>query len=438
MSNRERAGHRTRIPTILPAPSKPHFLRAVWLAAAMRGWSTLQGLESSGDLAAIARLARAAGGEIRARRGTWSLRRRAGARTERSVDVGESAFSARLAIAWALSRAGRTRITGRASLLRRHIGDAVPPALEGRVRWLRSRGTLPLEIVPGRVAREVRLAPPRGSTAASGQPLTAWILAAASAGGAWRIDWPGKIVGPDHLRLTCALVRGFGGAVRRRGATFHVDPERGARRLRIPRDATQAGVFALGALLAGHPCRIGGIDLSGDHPDLALLRRLRGAGRIVQRRGGIEVRPGPIPPLGGDYSRMPDAAVAAAALAAFGSSPVTLRGVRRLRAKESDRLALLARNLRRLGARVGIGPDSLRVTPAREAPRGPIRLEAGGDHRLAMVFGTIARVRRGVRVSGEDAVSKSDPAFFRRWTPLVSAEAGRAGPGPRRSAVRRR
>jgi 3-phosphoshikimate 1-carboxyvinyltransferase len=100
-----------------------------------------------------------------------------------------------------------------------------------------------------------------------------------------------------------------------------------------------------------------------------------------------------------------------AAIAPLASSPVEIVNVANLRVKESDRLATVSEELRRLGAKVEERADSLRIEPGWSASAAAI--ETHNDHRIAMAFAIAGLARGGVTIENEQVVSKSYPRFWK-------------------------
>ena len=118
-------------------------------------------------------------------------------------------------------------------------------------------------------------------------------------------------------------------------------------------------------------------------------------------------------PLDMDLNHIPDAAMTAAVMALFADGTSTLRNIASWRVKETDRIAAMATELRKLGARVDEGADQLRITP----PDGG-RLVAGAaidtydDHRMAMCFSLAALGGVTVRINDPACVAKTFPEYF--------------------------
>jgi 3-phosphoshikimate 1-carboxyvinyltransferase len=115
--------------------------------------------------------------------------------------------------------------------------------------------------------------------------------------------------------------------------------------------------------------------------------------------------------LDADLNHIPDAAMTAAVASLFGEGTSTLRNIGSWRVKETDRLAAMATELRKLGATVEEGADYLRITPpSRINPRAAI--DTYDDHRIAMAFALVAAGGIPVRINEPDCVRKTFPQYF--------------------------
>jgi 3-phosphoshikimate 1-carboxyvinyltransferase len=110
-----------------------------------------------------------------------------------------------------------------------------------------------------------------------------------------------------------------------------------------------------------------------------------------------------------DLGPISDTAQTLAAIAPFAAGPTTIRGIAHARLKETDRVAALASELRRLGQEVAEFPDGLHITPR---PIQPADVETYDDHRMAMSFAVTALRAPGVRLRDPGCVAKTFPAFF--------------------------
>ena len=119
---------------------------------------------------------------------------------------------------------------------------------------------------------------------------------------------------------------------------------------------------------------------------------------------------GKLAALDGDFNHIPDAAMTLAVMALFCDGTTTLRNIGSWRVKETDRIAAMATELRKLGAQVGTGEDWLSVTPP-EALR-PATIDTYDDHRMAMCFALAALGGVTVRINDPRCVAKTFPEYF--------------------------
>ena len=100
----------------------------------------------------------------------------------------------------------------------------------------------------------------------------------------------------------------------------------------------------------------------------------------------------------------------AAVTALFADGPSTLRNIASWRVKETDRLAAMATELRKLGAEIEEGSDFLKITPGKLKPG--VAIDTYDDHRMAMSFSLVALGGVPVRINDPDCVAKTFPAYF--------------------------
>jgi 3-phosphoshikimate 1-carboxyvinyltransferase len=146
--------------------------------------------------------------------------------------------------------------------------------------------------------------------------------------------------------------------------------------------------------------------------DFRLLGILETMGCRVERSGDTVAVHGPPERLRGvdvDMNELPDAVLALAVVALFAEGPTRIRNVANLRIKETDRLAALETELRKLGAGARTGPDWLEIEP------GPLRgaaIDTYDDHRMAMAFALAGLRVPGVVIRDPGCVAKTWPDFF--------------------------
>jgi 3-phosphoshikimate 1-carboxyvinyltransferase len=182
--------------------------------------------------------------------------------------------------------------------------------------------------------------------------------------------------------------------------------------LAVEGDASSASYFLALGLLAGGPVRVEGIGRDSVQGDVAFADLLQAMGARIERGSDwIEARAGDgLHAVDWECTPIPDAAMTAAVVAMFAPGRTTLRGIGSWRVKETDRIAAMAAELRKLGAAVEEGADRISVrgpTALREAT-----IDTYDDHRIAMCFALAAAGGVPVHIRDPRCVSKTFPRFF--------------------------
>ena len=412
--------------SVRPPGDKSITHRALIVAALVRSRVTLRGALTGLDARATAAALRQLGAEV------GPLR--AGARVtisgtrwtspEGTLDCGNSGTTARLLLGALAGQPIRARLTGDASLRRRPMRRVTAPLRAmGAVIEEEAGDGLPLRVRGGRLRPFSYHTP-----VASAQLKTALLLAGMTGDVAVTVSEP--VRSRDHTeRLFTHL--GFDLTVRGTTLTLAGMGERWPRlapfELDVPGDASSAAFLVGAALLAERgELQLEGVGVNPTRTGyLAVLARMGGT---VERgaeheTGGEPVADLLIRPASLRATEVPAEAIASlidevpllAVVASRAVGETRFRSVGELRVKESDRLGLLAANLRALGADAEVEGDDLLVRGSDRPPRG--RVETAGDHRLTMAFavlGTLPGARVELSETGSAAVSY--PGFFQDLT----------------------
>jgi len=408
---------------VRPPGSKSITNRALVAAALARGDSELRGALESDDTDVMCACLGALGIEIDRSSDAWRVR--GGAcrlrAPEKPLHTGNSGTTARFLTAAAALAEGPVVVDGSPRMRERPIRDLVDALgqLGVRIDVLGQGGCPPVRVHGGAL--------PGGKASIdasrSSQYVSAVLLAAPCAAGDVDLDFrDGVLVSGPYVELTLQVMRAFGAeadwspaggirvSARHRylGRPYEIEP-----------DASAAAYPFCAAAIAGGRVRVEGIPTRSVQADLALLGILEEMGCEVRREAGLVELRGPTGPLRGvdvDMNALPDAVLALAVTALFASSPTRIRNVANLRIKETDRLAALETELRKLGARAEAGSDWLRVeplsTPASGAPGRGAEIATYDDHRMAMSFALAGLRTPGVTIRDPGCVSKTWPGFF--------------------------
>jgi 3-phosphoshikimate 1-carboxyvinyltransferase len=320
---------------------------------------------------------------------------------------------------------GHYRLAGVARMHERPIGDLVDAlrALGANIRYLAVEGYPPLEIGPARLGSAPTVAV-RGDV--SSQFLTALLMALPLARREIGVEVSSELVSKPYVALTLDSMARFGVAVGRTGWRRFVVP--GSARYRSPGaiqvegDASSASYFLAAGAIGGGPVRVQGVGRASVQGDVRFVEVLEAMGASVTLGDDwIEVRGmRPLRAIDLDLNHIPDAAMTVAVLALFADGPSTIRNVANWRVKETDRLAAMATELRKVGAAVEERGDGLRITPP---PAGRLTPGAGidtyDDHRMAMGFSLVAFGGVPVRINDPACVNKTFPAYFRELARLA-------------------
>jgi 3-phosphoshikimate 1-carboxyvinyltransferase len=316
---------------------------------------------------------------------------------------------------------GEYRLSGVPRMHERPIGDLVD-ALRGigaRVDYAGNEGFPPLVVHPSKLRMEnLRV---RGDV--SSQFLTALLMALPLAGKAARIEVQGELISKPYVEITLNVMKRFGVEVKRTGWRYFDVP---AARYRSPGsiyvegDASSASYFLAAGALGGGPVRVDGVGRDSIQGDIRFTEVLERMGAKVSfGPGWVEASGGqPLRAIDLDLNHIPDAAMTAAVLALFAEGPSVIRNVASWRVKETDRLAAMATELRKVGAQVEEGPDFLKINPGKL--KAGAAIDTYDDHRMAMSFSLVVLGGVPVRINDPQCVAKTFPDYFERFRSITA------------------
>ncbi len=314
---------------------------------------------------------------------------------------------------------GNYRLSGVARMHERPIGDLVEAlkSIGANIDYAGNAGYPPLVITPAIVTGGAR-ARVRGDV--SSQFLSALLMALPLARGG-RIEVEGTLVSKPYVEMTLNMMARFGIPVEREGWMAFQVPEKkycSPGEIYVEGDASSASYFlaagAISGLSGGGPVRVEGVgkaSIQGDIRFVEILEQMGATVRMgdnwIEAGAGIAGR---FHAVDTDLNHIPDAAMTVAMLALFADGTSVLRNIGNWRVKETDRLAAMATELRKLGALVEEGSDFLRIEPPRQLCQATI--DTYDDHRMAMCFSLAALGGAGVRISDPGCVGKTFPDYF--------------------------
>ncbi len=305
----------------------------------------------------------------------------------------------------------------------RPIGDLVDALrlLGCHIEYLGNEGYPPLRIREPNLVLE---APIQVRGDVSSQFLTALLMALplAAAHRAITIDVVGELISKPYIEITLKLLARYGIAVQREGWSRFVIPAgshyRSPGSIHVEADASSASYFiALGALAKGQGITVQGVGADSIQGDIRFVEaaQLMGA-QVSSGPNTLHIQRGawPLKGIDLDCNHIPDAAMTLAVMALYADSPTTLRNIASWRVKETDRIAAMATECRKLGASVEEGPDWLRIHPLPAGAWRAASIHTYDDHRVAMCFSLAAFNADQVPVRIEDpkCVAKTFPDYF--------------------------
>ena len=349
---------------------------------------------------------------------------------EASLFLGNAGTAFRPLTAVLALAGGSYRLSGTPRMHERPIGDLVDALrqLGADITYLGNAGFPPLEIKPAHIRASNIVV--RGDV--SSQFLTGLLMAmpfcAPDSNQEQVITVTGELISRPYIELTIALMARFGMHVEhenwRRFAVFAGKRYLSPGEIFVEGDASSASYFLAAGAIGVGPVRVEGIgrdSLQGDvHFADALVKM---GARITLGANWVEARApasGYLQAIDLDCNHIPDAAMTLAVTALFAKGTTVLRNIASWRVKETDRLAAMATELRKLGAAVDEGADFLRITP----PAGPLAthavIDTYDDHRMAMCF-SLASFGAPVRINDPNCVAKTFPDYFGQFSAIVQA-----------------
>ena len=250
------------------------------------------------------------------------------------------------------------------------------------------------------------------------------------------VEVVGELISKPYIAITLDMLARFGVAVRNDAWSRFTIPA-GSRlqspgQMHVEGDASSASYFvALGAIAASPdaPLRIEGMGSASVQGDLAFVAAAQAMGaHAVLGENWVEVSRGawPLQAITLDCNHIPDAAMTLAVMALYATGTTRLTNIASWRVKETDRIAAMAAELRKLGAKVVDGADFIDIEPP--ATWRPAAIQTYDDHRIAMCFSLAAfnglagaKPALPVRILDPQCVAKTFPGYFETLFGLVEA-----------------
>ena len=435
-----RAGGKVRLPG-----SKSISNRVLLLAALSQGKTTIHDVLTSDDTAVMLTALKQLGCAIEQSDSTVVIHGLGGQLINQKLQLfmGNAGTAMRPLTAALAMLGGDFELSGVARMHERPIGDLVDALrqLGCNIQYLGADGFPPVRLLP-RPAGSLKLNHPiriRGDV--SSQFLTALLMALPLvADQDICIEVVGELISRPYIEITLNLLAKFGIQVRRDGwQRFTIaagSKYQSPGEIHVEGDASSASYFiALGAIAAGVKAteyiEISGVGADSIQGDIRFIDAARMMGaqiestpnslRISRGKSGIGW---PLRAIDLDCNHIPDAAMTLAVMALYADGTTTLRNIASWRVKETDRIAAMACELRKLGAIVEEGSDFIKITPPpTQTDWKSASIHTYDDHRVAMCFSLAAfnPAQRSVRILDPKCVAKTYPDYFEDLFELAEA-----------------
>lgn len=309
---------------------------------------------------------------------------------------------------------GEFEITGEPRMYERPIGDLIDAMLPlgASVEYLQNAGYPPLRIR----GQQLKGGNTKIKGSISSQFLTALLMAGPLFEGGLSIDVEGELVSKPYINITLSTMALFGVKVRNDNyQRFVITPDQSYTSpgdVMVEGDASSASYFLAAAAIGGGPVTVHGVGSASVQGDVAFAEVLKKMGAQVEY-GEYWVRVKGSDSLMGvdvDLNHIPDAAMTIATTALFAKGPTAIRNIYNWRVKETDRLAAMATELRKVGAVVEEGDDYIVIEPPAQIQSACI--DTYNDHRMAMCFSLAAFGEGDITINDPGCTSKTFPGYF--------------------------
>lgn len=299
----------------------------------------------------------------------------------------------------------------------KHLVDALRQA-GASVQYLENEGYPPVAIRDsGLKGGKVQI---DGSI--SSQFLTALLMAAPLAEGNMEIEIIGELVSKPYIDITLAMMKDFGVNVENQnyqtfvvnGNQSYISPEK----YLVEGDASSASYFLAAGAIKGK-VKVTGIGKNSIQGDRLFANVLEAMGaKITWGDDFIQAEQGELKGVDMDMNHIPDAAMTIATTALFAEGETVIRNIYNWRVKETDRLAAMATELRKVGATVEEGEDFIRIQPLPLTQFQHAEIATYNDHRMAMCFSLIALSDTPVTILDPKCTAKTFPTYFNEFEKL--------------------
>ncbi|MEO9947285.1 MAG: 3-phosphoshikimate 1-carboxyvinyltransferase [Paraglaciecola sp.] len=255
----------------------------------------------------------------------------------------------------------------------------------------------------------------------SSQFLTALLMSAPLFENDTTISISGELVSKPYIDITLDTMAKFGIEVKNQDYQAFV--VKGSQQYQSPGkfmvegDASSASYFLAAGAIKGGTVRVTGIGKNSIQGDIKFAEVLEKMGAKVNwQEEYLEVTGAPLHGVDLDMNHIPDAAMTIATAALFAKGDTSIRNIYNWRVKETDRLAAMSTELRKVGATVIEGEDFITITPPSQLIHADI--DTYNDHRVAMCFSLVALSDTPVTINDPKCTAKTFPDYFQRFATI--------------------
>jgi 3-phosphoshikimate 1-carboxyvinyltransferase len=405
------------------------------LSALAKGTTTLKGLLDADDTQVMRAALKTLGVNIDETDGECVVQGCSGRLPNQQADLfmGNAGTAIRPLTAALAILGGDYRLHGVPRMHERPIGDLVDGLrmVGAQVAYEQQEGYPPLRISQGQI-RTNELIKVRGDV--SSQFLTALLMSLPLvAKNEISIEVIGELISKPYIDITLKLMKRFGVDVRNDNwQKFYIPANEGQPysspgALYVEGDASSASYFLAAGAISKGPVRVTGVGRNSIQGDVAFADALNQMGANVMAGDdwievrGVDTPSGKLQGIELNCLAIPDAAMTLAVAALFAEGPTKLTGIASWKVKETDRIAAMAQELRKVGAIVDAGDDYIQITPPKHWKSPAQGIDTYDDHRMAMCFSLAALGPLRIRINDPACVAKTFPEYFKEFSQIAKS-----------------
>jgi 3-phosphoshikimate 1-carboxyvinyltransferase len=247
------------------------------------------------------------------------------------------------------------------------------------------------------------------------------------------IEVIGELISKPYIDITLKLMNRFGVDVRNDNwQKFYIpandgQPYSSPGTLYVEGDASSASYFLAAGAIAEGPVRVTGVGRNSIQGDVAFAEALNQMGANVMAGDdwievrGVDTPSGKLQGIELNCLAIPDAAMTLAVAALFAEGSTKLTGIASWKVKETDRIAAMANELRKVGAIVDAGDDYIQITPPKNWQSPAQGIDTYDDHRMAMCFSLATLGPLRIRINDPACVAKTFPEYFKEFSQIAQS-----------------